>query len=100
MEVDKGALLEMYQQLSVEDKRKVRRYIIPRGRPKRTEQLVHISARVSVERAKLLRKLAAERDISVAQLCTQLITLGLPALTGKHVHELLETSSNGHVTVT
>jgi hypothetical protein len=87
--------LEMLKELSAQDKKVVWRRIVPLGRPKRAEPLEHISARVTAPMAQLLRKLAEDRNTSVAQLCAELIKLGLPALTGQHVHELLEEHTNG-----
>lgn len=55
------------------------------SRPRKADKLVIVGATVSPKLSELLSQLATERGLSVAQLCRQLILLGL-----------LEVTSNGH----
>lgn len=91
--MEQAAILAMAKQLSEEELRDI---FTPKelkrhsGRPKLSNKLEMTSIPLSRETIELMKKLASERGMRLGELGRQLILLGLPALTGQSVYELLE----------
>jgi hypothetical protein len=70
------------------------------GRPASKNKLQTFGVALDAETRELLRRLADDAGMSKSQYGAELLLLGLLVRTGKNLDELLNASSNGHVTDT